>query len=283
MIYDDAFKIAGMNDEFVEGFVKCTFVQLYDKTGHFLFTVKFEYSNWPNIAFKRNTEGRFDARSVSRIPICRAYTYRKKPKRVPVLLSPEMAWAIQKLIFNSATAQDPWQLWRWWGKDGEHKGKKHKAGEKELLTMQYDTPDVGNGEDNYIVKKNEYYTEYWEAPQYTYALTERYLRLLEIIEANEPVYVKKVAIDWYTDAQVVTTIADNILLTDDGRLITDKDGEVVKLYDENGNEIPTDEYGRPIIPGASDSKTGSEALAAAKKRLDNAKTLLAATGAMSFL
>lgn len=290
MNYNDAFILANMDGQFIEGFVKCTFVQLYDKAGHSLFTIKGSYLNWPNIAFRRKEDGKFGVRAESLYPICRAYTYKEKPGRVPVILSPELAYVMKQLILTSPTAPDTWKLWRRWKKDDKRQGKNnaHKKGDKELLTTQYDMPDLKNSKQSgpsYVVEENAYFVTYWNAPQYVYALTDRYLTLLELVDNGEPVYVKPTAIDWYTDAQVVTTIEDNIILSDDGHndLIVDEDGEIVKLYDQDGNEIETDEFGRPIIPETKNVQVGTEALAAAKKQLDQAKTILAATSAVSFL
>ena len=278
MNYKDAIALAQADGSFLEGFVKCTYVQLYDKDGHFLFTIRYGYAGLPGMTFCRNTKGKFVGSNV--VPICRAYDFKGAGGRVPGVPSEELKYAIKQLIFNSPKTPDTWKLYRRWIKNYP---PSHKQGDVELIAERRSEPEFVSSGNHGNVKETTYYVEYWFAPEYDYALGDRYLKLLDILENNEQLYVKDVAVDWYTDVAVVTTIEDNILTDDQGSLITDENGEPVVLVDENGNEIPTDENGKPIFPEEYEIKIGTEELEAAKKKLDQAKAILAAAGAISFL
>ncbi len=283
MNYKDAFILANTDGGFIEGFIKCTYVELFDKSGHRLYTVKGQYSYFPGITFVRNNKGKFDGKSArTLVPICRAYDYKEGRCRVPVVPSEELKYAIQQLIFNSPTAPDTWKLYRKWLKDGVSGKTAHKRGEIELLTEQYNTPDLPKLNDN-VVLKNEYFVEYWESPQYDYALKDDYIKLLNVLESDKELYVLATAVDWHTDMAVVTTISDPILTDNEGNLITDEEGNEVVLYDDNGEVIPTDPNGKPIFPEGYELNIGTEELEAAKRQLDQAKAMLAAAGATMFL
>lgn len=305
MNYNDAFALANADGSFIEGFIKCTYVELYDKHGRYLYTIKASYTDWPDIAF-RKTDKKFDTRSMGVIPFCRAYDHvarKGKAWRVPVMLSEELRYVMQQLILRAPQAKDPYKLVREWLNDCKYNGERHQKGELQYLTQAYEAPEMKGHENGQwttkrgktvlIVKVGNFYEEYWEYPQYEYAFEDRYLKILKIIEQNEPVYVLNTAVDWWPDGQIVTTIEDNILLVDGDTdpysdsnqemLVDEETGEPIKLYDDEGNEVETDEHGKPIFPDASEITVGSEALEQAKKELDNAKTILYAAGATMLL
>ncbi len=294
MNYKDAFILANTDGGFIEGFIRCTFVVLYDKQGHRLYTVKGKYADFPGITFTRTVKNNSSKGRVlfntpsSQVPICRAYDYKEGHSRVPIVPSKELKYVIQQLIFNSPTAPDTWKLYRKWKKDGLAGRTAHKQGEIELLTEQYNTPEVlipGNSRSmgSYIAGENDYYIEYWVQPQYDYALTDQYIELLNILESDKELYVRADAVEWHTDMAVVTTISDPILTDDEGNLITDENGEAVVLVDDNGEIVPTDVNGKPIFPEGYELNIGTEELEAAKRQLDQAKAMLAAAGATMFL
>lgn len=278
MNYKDAIALAQADGSFLEGFVKCTYVQLFNKSGKQLFTIRYGYASLPGVAFRLNTKGKFVRSNI--VPICRAYDFKESGRRVPVVPSEELKYAIKQLILNSEKTKDTWKLYRRWIKDYP---PSHKQGDIELIAERRSEPEFIAAGSHGNVKETAYYIEYWIAPEYDVVLGEKYIELLNILESGEQLYVKDVAVDWYTDVAVVTTISDNILTDENSNLITDENGEPVKLYDENGNEIPTDANGKPIFPEGYEIKIGTEELEAAKKKLDRAKAILAAAGAISFL
>lgn len=278
MNYKDAIALAQADGSFLEGFVKCTYVQLFNKSGEQLFTIRYGYARFPGVAFCRNTKGKFVGSNI--VPICRAYDLTAKGGKVPIVASEELKSVIRELIFNSEKTKDTWKLYRRWFKDYP---PSHKRGDIELIAERRSEPEFIAAGSSGNVKETAYYIEYWIAPEYDVVLGEKYMELLNILESGEQLYVKDVAVDWYTDVAVVTTISDNILTDENNSLITDENGEPVKLYDENGNEIPTDANGKPIFPEGYEIKIGTEELEAAKKKLDQAKAILAAAGAISFL
>lgn len=281
MTFLQALAIARNNGEdFVEGFVKCTYVRLYDRKGEYLFTIQHEYSAFPGITFTKENDNWLDRSARKNVPILRAYNTYENKGFTEVYLSDELRYAVQYLLEHSKKiASEPWKLYREYKQDTED----YRKGDTQLLAVQYDMPEnVEAGE--MVIKETDIYTEYWTAPPYEATQESKYAKLLEIIANGEAVMVKETAINWYADTHVVTTISDNILTDNNGDILIDPEtGEPAKLYDEYGNEIETDINGKPLFPPEVITPIGTEALATAKAKLDQAKAVLAAAGAITIL
>ena len=237
MSYEEAFKIGSVCD----GYVKCTYVELYDFTHGY----KFAFQKASVIDHKIVN---LDASGVTisyEFPLFTAEYHERKEKDerlVPVRLTNECIDYVLKEIGSRAKPfvlrQKVWRITGTYPAKAAHGNHTYVTYERKQVQYNpetnyndidhpealYNTAGMPTGEYRWYVI--ETYKEYGEHP------------LIESIKNNEIFYVKAVAVDWR--ATDITNV-----------VITDPDGKEVKLDD---------------------------ALEAARKKMENAKALLLASG-----
>lgn len=235
MIYQDAIALS----ESVMGFVKCTFAEVYDRDGQKLYSVQKRHTYYKNASLL--TDERGGKRVGNFAPMVEVVPDMKlNYGKVAVRFTPEMREAIYAGMERNSKLRDTWKKMREWKIDYAPLGI--KKGEVQCIEELHTQPTEAEF-DAWRKSGTKQYNCYWEYPEYDFVLNEEYTRLLEILQKDEVVYVKPVAIDWIPSVAVVTFL--------DG----DKEAAI---------NIDTD-------------------LAAAKKRLERAKAILAATTTLSFI
>ena len=207
------------------GFVKCTYACLYDEDGKLLFSVPEEYvRSYDNItktgdravehSVKTNIiDDNGDARGIWKLPIVVAEKYvdpgvsgRKGDKievskskgLVPVILTDEVKIVIEE---KCANVKPVWRLQRRYVKhDKDHN---IMANHIDILKEQLGEPTKEQREQA-AKRATKYYKEEWVWVDGEYK--QNLMRLFNVLDNNETVYVKPVAIDWLPDEMVYTFV-----------------------------------------------------------------------------
>lgn len=235
MNYQDAIALS----DSVKGFVKCTFAEVYDRDGQKLYSVQKRHTYYKNASLLTDEHG--GKRAVSFAPMVDVVPDMKlNYGKVAVRFTPEMREAIYAGMERNSKLRDTWKKMRQWNIDYAPLGIKRGDWQciEELHTQPTEAEQLA-----WIQSGTKQYNCFWSYPEYDFVLNEQYTKLLEILQKNEVVYVRPVAIDWIPSVAVVTFLDGN---------------------KETAINIDAD-------------------LAAAKKRLERAKTILAATTTLSFI
>ena len=232
MSYEEAFKIGSVCD----GYVKCTYAELYDAVqkelpgGNRIFRKLFSLQK--RFAAAERTIGATISLNYA-YPIVTADTYVPDTKYVPVYLTDEATEYINYVIgyWKKREEIKIWQVVRVYDRNyvpGDH--VVNYAGDRVIVYEGKEEPDM-----------SKYTDDVWSHYEKIQAVS-KWDGLEGLIKAGEMFNVKACAIDW------MPTKIDNVVITE-----TDKNGNTreVKLED---------------------------ALEAARKKMENAKALLLASG-----